>query len=524
MAKKRRRTRPRSLTFVQKITLLVALTLIITGLVNWALAGLAFYQTMRAEALRANRQTAETLARRLEDLVISGINLLTLYARDARLTKGDAGAAQAAIQQFRSQGGMFDGFSFVAADGRLEAIDPFIPSLIGSDLSGREYIRQVLGARRAYVSDAFPARTGRLVVVISVPVPDGRGRNVGVLSGSINLLSNNSLSRSLSSLERGGDVILVDRRGHVLYHPDPAMLMRDLSDNEPVRQVLMGREGVIEGKDEWGQRVLAALSPVRNAGWGVIARVPAAQLLGPLQRFNRQTFLVSLVTLVGAIVMGLLIAGRLVRPLHDLVRALRVVSRGDFDVRIPFQTRDEWGVLAAAFNRMVAELGSFHRELEARATTDPLTGVYNRGYLEERMGLELQWARRTETPLSLLMIDIDDFKAYNDAFGHPAGDEVLVACATLFREMVREGDLVARYGGEEFAVVLPNAGQDEAAGVAERMRQAVEDYAFPHRRVTISAGVACFPEHADDAPALLVRADEALYRAKGAGKNRVVIA
>lgn len=519
-------TRPRSLNFVQKITLLVAMTLIITGLINWAAGDVVFYQTMREEAFMANRRAAETLARRLEDLLLSGTNLLGLLAHDSQVAWEDPRGVQVALEKFRDQGGLFDGLSFVAADGRLMAIDPLDQAVIGRDLSGRDYVRQVLDGRRAYVSDAFLALTGRLIVVVAVPVTDERGRRIGVLSGSMNLRTNNNLSRLISgvNLGQGGYVVVVDRRGRVLYHPDSSFLMKDLSDNPAVREVLSGREHIAEGVDEHGQKVLVAFSPVRNAGWGVIARIPEAQFLMPLWRFNVQTLVVSLLTLLGAVGLGLLIAKRLVRPLHDLVSALRAVSRGDFNVQVPVRSRDEWGVLAAAFNRMVAELSSYHRELEARATRDPLTGVYNRGYFEERLALEMRWAHLAGTPLSLLMIDIDNFKAYNDTFGHPAGDEVLVVCASLFSEAVRDADLVARYGGEEFAVILPNADCAVAEEVAERVRRAVEAYPFLHRQVTISVGAACYPQHGEDAASLVASADAALYQAKGTGKNRVVIA
>lgn len=514
------------LNFAGKTTIIIALTLIVTGLINWVLGGWTFYNTMREEAVAANRQTAETLARRLEDLILSSVNFINFLAHDSRVNWQDPDSVQLGITRFRSQGGPFQSLSFVANDGRLKAADPPRPADLGADMSGEDFVREVLRGRRAYISEAFGSQGGGMDVIVAVPVIDARGARAGVLFGSTSLLNDNATSRLLAGTSpvRGGLVVIVDRRGRTLYHPDAALVTRNLSGNAIVDLALQGRDGVAEGVDPSGQEVLAAFSPVRNAGWAVIAEVPVARIREPFWRFNKQTLAVSLLTLVAATLFGLVMTKRLLRPLNQLLSAVRAVSSGDLRVQVPAETRDEWGMLAAAFNRMVNEISSHQRRLETRASTDCLTKVFNRGFFEERLGLELAWARRTGSPLSILLADIDDFKSYNDTFGHPAGDEVLATAAALLREAVRDCDLVARYGGEEFVVILPNTDCDMALTVAERVRRAVENYPFANRAVTVSIGVACFPLHGSDAVSLVVRADEALYRAKGAGKNRVVLA
>lgn len=164
----------------------------------------------------------------------------------------------------------------------------------------------------------------------------------------------------------------------------------------------------------------------------------------------------------------------------------------------------------------------------AEATTDPMTGLYNVRQLWLLLDRELERARRYGHRCSLAMIDIDSFKEYNDRHGHLQGDEVLKRAAELFREQIRNSDSVARYGGEEFVLIMPETGKKIALVVGEKLRLAFELCSFPHEetqpggRLTISMGVATFPDDADNARTLLDLADQALYEAKRAGKNRVI--
>ena len=164
-----------------------------------------------------------------------------------------------------------------------------------------------------------------------------------------------------------------------------------------------------------------------------------------------------------------------------------------------------------------------------RAITDGLTGLYNRRYILEYLSNLLEISKRSEAAVSLLMLDIDNFKRLNDEYGHKAGDMVLELLSRTLRRSIRSADVAGRYGGEEFVVVLPDTDRHTARGVAERIQAALEEVeweglgagAIP--RVTISVGVAEFPQHGYSHYHLANSADKALYRAKRAGKNRVVI-
>ncbi len=162
-------------------------------------------------------------------------------------------------------------------------------------------------------------------------------------------------------------------------------------------------------------------------------------------------------------------------------------------------------------------------ELQYNAVRDPLTGLYNYRAFQERLASEAERARRYQNSLSLLMLDVDDFKHFNLSFGRDAADRALKKVASIINETIRNIDFAARYGGEEFVVMLPESSPENAAKTAERIRRAVEDAEFNSERakLTITIGAASLPSDADDKDQLIKEADGALYIAKRRGKNRV---
>ena len=178
--------------------------------------------------------------------------------------------------------------------------------------------------------------------------------------------------------------------------------------------------------------------------------------------------------------------------------------------------------------RVQEELREINKRLEMLSNTDPLTHLYNRRYLMESFDREMRRQKRTNSFLTLLLIDVDHFKIVNDVFGHQKGDEVLVAIAKAAQEMLRNNDIAARYGGEEFVLLLPETSLSGGVVAAERLREAVLAISFAapmeNLSVTVSVGVATFPSPSvDGVDSLLQKADEALYRAKNGGRNRVEI-
>lgn len=184
----------------------------------------------------------------------------------------------------------------------------------------------------------------------------------------------------------------------------------------------------------------------------------------------------------------------------------------------------------ANYASIALERGAYYsmsEELKMLSMTDPLTGLFNRRYLRERIFEEVERVKRHNGCFSVFMIDIDNFKSYNDSFGHLAGDEILKGVARAIRDTVRSMDVVSRYGGEEFSVILPHTSKKESVIIAERIRKEVEALKSPSNDLmeypTVSIGIAEFPDDAGNIDDLLHKADSAMYRAKRTGKNRVVL-
>ncbi|MDF3126664.1 GGDEF domain-containing protein [Rheinheimera sp. 1928-s] len=177
--------------------------------------------------------------------------------------------------------------------------------------------------------------------------------------------------------------------------------------------------------------------------------------------------------------------------------------------------------------KRLADIEQLKNRISEQAIRDPLTNLFNRRFLNEFMERELALARRNQKPLAVVMLDLDHFKQLNDQFGHQTGDTVIEMVAKHLLRQSRRTDILFRYGGEEFLVILPNTTSSQARHLAENWRVHVEQAQIfaKHQAVniTLSAGVACYPEHGTTAFNLIQAADEALYQAKAAGRNQVVM-
>lgn len=215
---------------------------------------------------------------------------------------------------------------------------------------------------------------------------------------------------------------------------------------------------------------------------------------------------------------------------EGLMRAEGIELGADDYLVKPIETKELLARLrnGLKMRQLQIELEEKNRELERLTVTDPLTGLPNRRAFDKGLERELRRAHRFEDPFALAILDVDRFKAINDTYGHEVGDDVLRQIARRLQETCPAGDEVARIGGEEFGLILPRTGVAEALGVAERMREAVSRKAFPTSeeslRVTLSVGAACAGgEIGYDEHELFKSADEALYRSKTEGRNRVTL-
>ena len=213
-------------------------------------------------------------------------------------------------------------------------------------------------------------------------------------------------------------------------------------------------------------------------------------------------------------------------PLKAKDKVNGIIVADNFITQKPI-TKDDLRMLIMLANQagLAIENSQLYEKTVRQAHLDSLTEIWNHGYFQYLLHTEMENAKANQKPLSLLMLDIDDFKIYNDKLGHQAGDQILKALAGLLKNQSRKIDHVCRYGGEEFTIIMPQTEKKEAFMIAERLRMDIENYAFtqeeilPNKKITVSLGISSFPEDGYTPSELIKATDKTLYQAKNKGKN-----
>jgi diguanylate cyclase (GGDEF)-like protein len=360
-------------------------------------------------------------------------------------------------------------------------------------------------------------------VSIAVPIRSGE-EQLGTMAATIHL---QSLAATLRGFAPGatGRVSLLTPQGNrvVISSPDATAAAEAPSyDADVIRSQLASDGEPSELVNAAGEEMIASVRRVAGLDWVVVAESQASEVYRELTQLRNVAILIVAVTLIVVASLGYALGLFIVRPLDRLTRAAAKVADGDLDVDLTSARGGEVGYLTEVFNDMIARLRQSRDELERLSVTDALTGLNNRRRITEVLLNEALRSQRLKHSFAVLMADVDHFKDYNDTHGHPAGDELLKRLATILREETRDVDFVARYGGEEFLVLLPETKARGAVDLASRIQERLA--ALGVDPVTLSFGVAEFPIHGETGDRLIEVADAALYEAKRAGRNRVVVA
>lgn len=238
---------------------------------------------------------------------------------------------------------------------------------------------------------------------------------------------------------------------------------------------------------------------------GVPLVAPSGEALGTLCVIDRQPRELTLAQADALRLLSRLVVSQL-EMRHDIENIEQsLLDQGDHVARLEDYKR---------------KMDESHANLRVQSVTDVLTGLLNRRGLRTRLAEEFDRAKREQSSFSLLVIDVDEFKSFNDTYGHQAGDKILEMLGALLKDVTRVYDSVGRFGGEEFVVLLPGSDTQGARVIAERTRRAVQRHAWPNRNVTVSIGIATYADNMESAADLFEAADSALYKAKENGRNR----
>jgi len=441
----------------------------------------------------------------------------------------------AKLERALAESDHFEGFVLMAPGGRVRRS----AGRTGGgalDATGLAFAADRLGLH------ALPIGSGRLATAFAVrlegPNAADKGRLIGVFSGD-------AIEKAVSGLRAGvgESFLLVDSAGRVLYGRGGNAGTTPLAD-----MFAAATTKIYEYTNSSGVHVVGGALPLGLSNWNIVVEAPFEIVFAPMVSVVKRILVIDLCIILLFSILAYKITAAIVKPIENLSDGARRIAQGQLDLEIPEpSTRDEIGLLTRTFNDMMRKLRGNQEEIESAnaklldqnlqlqqanevleqlSITDGLTKLHNHRFFQDHLTREIKHVNRSRKPLSMILVDVDDFKALNDRMGHSAGDELLRNIAMVMNDSIREIDLLARYGGDEFVVLATNTDLDGIHQLAEKIRTTIAESSFiideslRPTRATISMGVA---QYEGNRKRFFSAADRALYRAKAQGKNCVAV-
>lgn len=506
---------------------LVALMSVILTLVSSIYSGYRVSkQTLIDSTLATNQAYADKLANSTETYLTMTLQILETSAESLSNLIQETGNEEALAveaERLKKQTDTFNSVLIVNKDAEILATSPQTLGLKGEKLvsvGGKEALEK----RSAFISQPYTSLTGRLIIFISQPIFDEKGRYLGLVGGTIYLKEENILQTVLGEhfYKDGSYVYVVDQSGRIIYHPDPKRVNEVIDDNKVIQELMAGFDGAMEVTNSQDKVMLAGYATIPTAKWGVVSQKEKKSAIAPSFSMTSEMIGKTLPFILVVLVLLFVISKQIALPLQKLAYYTETSTENSQEEKINKVTT--WYYEANQLKKALNYSLNFFQDrvnfFIHQSTTDPLTKVWNRRSMDETMK---KWTEQGR-PYALIILDMDKFKRVNDTYGHSTGDEVLKFLASEMKAVSREQDRCCRFGGEEFVILLPETDAAGAYQTAERLRKRMESTVSPCGEiVTISSGVAAFPEHALHPAELLELADQSLYEAKETGRNRTIV-
>ncbi len=509
-----------SVSIRTRLTILVTACILPAALLATALV-FHQYQVQRAQLIRNTVLSARTMAESLTSELVSIESGLHVLAKSPLLISGNIkDFYQNAIDVLPLQNAK----NYVLLDStgqqQLNTLRPFGAPL--PVVGGPPQLMGVFTTNKTTVTDLFIGPvTGKPTLAMGVPVYRNDklvySLNVGIAPERVAAL----LHRQ--HLPPGWIGAVLDRTGILIARThESERFVGKSAVPDLVAAAKKASEGTIESITLEGIPVISSFSRVEISGWTVVIGIPTSTLTNSLKKSILLLLGVTLFLLAAGLVLAWYHGRRITSAIRGLISPALQLGRGE-SVHVPPLFLKEANEVGAAL--MVAS--AMLHKAQHDAHYDGLTGLANRAMFHEILDLQLALAERQQTPLALLYLDLDGFKAVNDTFGHAIGDDLLRAVAFRINEEIRASDVAARFGGDEFVLLLVQAGDESAALVSQKLIATLsKSYELGQRAIHVSAsiGVAIYPDSGVRVDVLLARADAAMYEAKRLGKGRFFIA
>lgn len=516
------RTQHRGLTLNNLVNILIVFSVLVT-LVVCAIVGYnSDKQSLISSTLEFNRINAEKLAQTTNDLLTSAKKTLTESAD--YISHQDLKNAQLTLNFIKRSNNMFNSLFVVNEAGLVLLTSPESLGVVNKTLTSDAAI-QALALKKPLISEPYIAITGRFIILVSVPIFDQSGDYKGFLAGSIYLHESNILESVLgthTTSDSGSYVYVVSNKGELLYHPDKTRIGDVVMENPAVQQVVSGHIGTKVVTNTVGEKMNAGYAPVPEASWGIVSQTPASTVTVSARNLIWNICLYSVPLILLLIALAFVLIRYISRPLYKLAHFAENLNESN--QAMPFPKTQSWYYeakqLQKAMTRAISMMQEQIHTLSTEAQKDTLTGLNNRRTMDK----VLQSWINSNTPFCYMILDIDHFKCVNDTYGHPMGDEVLKFLAQKMLELTSYDDDVVccRYGGEEFVILVPNMNLDGSYLLAEHIRTTIEQSDSPiGKPITVSIGVASIDDSQGELEVMMQTADDALYRSKQSGRNKV---
>ena len=426
----------------------------------------------------------------------------------------------------------------VDREGKAVADYPERPERAGVTYADRDYVRAAL-AGEAFIGSPVMGRVAKVPVLpMAVPIRDADGQVRAALVGITALAAPSFLDLfQQSQIGTSGGFLLISPRDKLFVaatNPDMVLKPTPPPGVNPLHdRAMAGFRGTGITINAKGVEELSAMVSVPSTGWFVVARMPTAEAFATVTRLQRYVLTYGLIGVTIFVLTAIIVILIAFRPLVRAAKHADRMTRGEVAMEpLPVVSNDEVGHLTAAFNRLLNKLVASQGELGRLAHHDTLTGLPNRRLLTDRLEQALARAERNGTHLAVLFLDLDGFKPINDKLGHEAGDAALVQVAQRLSKVVRESDTLARVGGDEFVVVVDDLDSDTSSATSAASLVAdkcIEKLAQPFEilgencQLGASIGIA-LGTGKHNGHDLLLTADQAMYRAKRAGRGCHVVA
>ncbi|MCV2402805.1 sensor domain-containing diguanylate cyclase [Marinomonas sp. C2222] len=510
-----------SILKLNRLILFTALTATVITFINSLASN---YQVQKeqlvSQAIDVNRAYAKKLSDTTEIFLQSSLQQLNYTSKVAANKIDNLAFLQEQTAQLRYQTKSFNSTLLGNKDGIILAGSKEVDALIGRlGLISPRAIEE----KAVFITEPFPSSvSGILIILMTVPMFDADNQYAGFVGGSIYLERDNILGNILGEhhYKDGSTIYVIDKSKKILYHNDLSKVGTFADVDLDTVESNEGEGGLIHM--ESGEDVLIGYSKVPSTDWVIIAQTPVASSLLPLTGIMEEVVLHTTPITFAVFIFVWFFARSISSPLQQLAEKAKLLESPSTIQDI--EKINSWYVESHGLKKSIlSSMKLIHKQigqLQRDVTTDPLTGANNRRALKFR----LEQYELLETPFSVLALDIDYFKHINDSYGHKVGDDVLKRLVELMVSFSRDSDMVARVGGEEFIFILENCSQEEAYTCAERLRIKISEEEFNVvGHLTVSIGVSSWQKDSISIDHSLNLADEALYEAKGRGRNRSVI-